>query len=173
MFIPVQVAALLFPTNHIFLEKVFLKLPKLSGSIRKKVVHLYRKHASYLPKRLGASGKKRFYIYRGSMLPRESNTRKKDEGAERADSTVAPPHPPSPPPVPPSVFLQKNIPWLLDTRKGAVENIRIRMFSCLQSKAHRTMMSGWPGARCFRRCSRELVSKPAIFRRTKVGGGLP
>ena len=76
------------------------------------------------------------------------------------DSTIAPP-----PPAPRKInngFLLTNVSWLLDTRKDAMNKKKYFTFIFLFAKDYRTMTSGLQVASCFRRYSRELVSKPAI-----------
>ena len=66
-------------------------------------------------------------------------------------------------------FLVTNVSWLLDTRKGTIENKSIRISSCVQrsNDERRRGVEGHPP--CFRRYDRELVLKPAISSK-KVGG---
>ena len=58
--------------------------------------------------------------------------------------------------------------WLLDTRKDAIKERS--PYIVLRAKVHRTMTSGFQGTPYFKRCDRELVSKPAISLKRSWGG---
>ena len=68
-------------------------------------------------------------------------------------------------------FFLTNVSWLLDTRKGAMKKSSSNIFMIAKVyRIYRTMTPGRQWARYFRRCGRELASKPAISLQNSWGG---
>ena len=69
-------------------------------------------------------------------------------------------------------FSSTSVSWLLDTRKGTIENGNIHIFSCAQRPIDRWRRGGCRGTPPYlRRYDRELVLKPTISLKQKLGGG--